>query len=235
MNDKKTIILRDVKVRENLLMKNVYLWMTLGLAITAAVSFGVSQSVTLIRFVLLNPLVTIAVFVAQIVLVIMLSGRVERLSKGAAIGIFLGYSALTGVTLSSIFIAYTGTSILTAFISAMAVFAGGAIYGAVTKKSLKSWGGFLTMGLFGLIIASLVNLIFPSSMLNLLVSVVGVVLFTGLTAWDSQRIADMNAQFGQDMTSEELTKIGILGALDLYLDFINIFLYLVRIFGRSDN
>ncbi len=235
MNDKKTIILRDVKVRENLLMKNVYLWMTLGLAITAAVSFGVSQSVTLIRFVLLNPLVTIAVFVAQIVLVIMLSGRVERLSKGAAIGIFLGYSALTGVTLSSIFIAYTGTSILTAFISAMAVFAGGAIYGAVTKKSLKSWGGFLSMGLFGLIIASLVNLIFPSSMLNLLVSVVGVVLFTGLTAWDSQRIADMNAQFGQDMTSEELTKIGILGALDLYLDFINIFLYLVRIFGRSDN
>ncbi len=235
MNDKKTIVLKDVKLRENALMKNVYLWMTLGLAITAATSFGVSQSVAMIRFFLLNPIVTIAVFIAQIVLVIMLSGRVERLSKGAAIGIFIGYSALTGITLSSIFIAYTGTSILTAFISALAVFAGGAIYGAVTKKSLKSWGAFLSMGLFGLIIASLVNLIFPSSMLNMLVSVVGVVLFTGLTAWDSQRIADMNAQFGQDMTSEELTKIGILGALDLYLDFINIFLYLVRIFGRSDN
>ena len=235
MNDKKTIVLKDVKLRENALMKNVYLWMTLGLAITAATSFGVSQSVAMIRFFLLNPIVTIAVFIAQIVLVIMLSGRVERLSKGAAIGIFIGYSALTGITLSSIFIAYTGTSILTAFISALAVFAGGAIYGAVTKKSLKSWGAFLSMGLFGLIIASLVNLIFPSSMLNMLVSVVGVVLFTGLTAWDSQRIADMNAQFGQDMTSEELTKIGILGSLDLYLDFINIFLYLVRIFGRSDN
>ena len=235
MNDKKTIVLKDVKLRENALMKNVYLWMTLGLAITSATSFGVSQSVAMIRFFLLNPIVTIAVFIAQIVLVIMLSGRVERLSKGAAIGIFIGYSALTGITLSSIFIAYTGTSILTAFISALAVFAGGAIYGAVTKKSLKSWGAFLSMGLFGLIIASLVNLIFPSSMLNMLVSVVGVVLFTGLTAWDSQRIADMNAQFGQDMTSEELTKIGILGALDLYLDFINIFLYLVRIFGRSDN
>ena len=235
MNDKKTIVLKDVKLRENALMKNVYLWMTLGLAITAATSFGVSQSVAMIRFFLLNPIVTIAVFIAQIVLVIMLSGRVERLSKGAAIGIFIGYSALTGITLSSIFIAYTGTSILTAFISALAVFAGGAIYGAVTKKSLKSWGAFLSMGLFGLIIASLVNLIFPSSMLNMLVSVVGVVLFTGLTAWDSQRIADMNALFGQDMTSEELTKIGILGSLDLYLDFINIFLDLVRIFGRSDN
>ena len=227
--------MRDVKLRENVLMKNVYLWMILGLAVTAGISFAVSQSITLMRFVLLNPLVTIGIFIAQIVLVVMLSGRVERLRTGSAIALFLGYSALTGVTLSSIFLAYTGTSIAIAFVSALSVFAGGAIYGAVTKKSLKSWGGFLTMGLFGLIVASFINLLFASSGLNFLVSIVGVVLFTGLTAWDSQRIADMNAQFGQDMTNEELTKIGILGALDLYLDFINIFLYLVRIFGRSDN
>lgn len=235
MNDKKAIVLRDVRLRENALMKNVYLWMILGLAVTAGISFAVSQSITLMRFVLLNPLVTIGIFIAQIVLVVMLSGRVERLRTGSAIALFLGYSALTGVTLSSIFLAYTGTSIAIAFVSALSVFAGGAIYGAVTKKSLKSWGGFLTMGLFGLIVASFINLLFASSGLNFLVSIVGVVLFTGLTAWDSQRIADMNAQFGQDMTNEELTKIGILGALDLYLDFINIFLYLVRIFGRSDN
>lgn len=235
MNEKKAIVMRDVKLRENVLMKNVYLWMILGLAVTAGISFAVSQSITLMRFVLLNPLVTIGIFIAQIVLVVMLSGRVERLRTGSAIALFLGYSALTGVTLSSIFLAYTGTSIAIAFVSALSVFAGGAIYGAVTKKSLKSWGGFLTMGLFGLIIASFINLLFASSGLNFLVSIVGVVLFTGLTAWDSQRIADMNAQFGQDMTNEELTKIGILGALDLYLDFINIFLYLVRIFGRSDN
>ncbi len=235
MNEKKAIVMRDVKLRENVLMKNVYLWMILGLAVTAGISFAVSQSITLMRFVLLNPLVTIGIFIAQIVLVVMLSGRVERLRTGSAIALFLGYSALTGVTLSSIFLAYTGTSIAIAFVSALSVFAGGAIYGAVTKKSLKSWGGFLTMGLFGLIVASFINLLFASSGLNFLVSIVGVVLFTGLTAWDSQRIADMNAQFGQDMTNEELTKIGILGALDLYLDFINIFLYLVRIFGRSDN
>ncbi len=235
MNEKKAIVMRDVKLRENILMKNVYLWMILGLAVTAGISFAVSQSITLMRFVLLNPLVTIGIFIAQIVLVVMLSGRVERLRTGSAIALFLGYSALTGVTLSSIFLAYTGTSIAIAFVSALSVFAGGAIYGAVTKKSLKSWGGFLTMGLFGLIVASFINLLFASSGLNFLVSIVGVVLFTGLTAWDSQRIADMNAQFGQDMTNEELTKIGILGALDLYLDFINIFLYLVRIFGRSDN
>ncbi len=235
MNEKKAIVMRDVKLRENALLKNVYLWMILGLAVTAGVSFAVSQSITLMRFVLLNPLVTIGVFVAQIVLVMMLSGRVERLQTGTAIALFLGYSALTGVTLSSIFLAYTGTSIAIAFVSALSVFAGGAIYGAVTKKSLKSWGGYLTMGLFGLIIASLINLFFASSGLNFLVSIVGVVLFTGLTAWDSQRIADMNAQYGADMTTEELTKIGILGALDLYLDFINIFLYLVRLVGRSDN
>lgn len=235
MNEKKAIVLRDVKLRENALMKNVYLWMILGLAVTAGISFAVSQSITLMRFVLLNPLVTIGVFVAQIVLVIMLSGRVETLRTGTAIGLFLGYSALTGVTLSSIFLAYTGTSIAVAFVSALSVFVGGAVYGAVTKKSLKSWGGYLTMGLFGLIIASLLNLFFVSSGLNFIVSIIGVILFTGLTAWDSQRIADMNSQYGADMTNEELTKIGILGALDLYLDFINIFLYLVRIVGRSDN
>ena len=235
MNDKKSIVLRDVKVRENALMKNVYLWMILGLAVTAGVSFAVSQSVTLMRFVLLNPHLTIGVLVAQIILVIMLSGRVERLRTGTAISLFIGYSALTGVTLSSIFLAFTGTSIAISFVSALSVFAAGAIYGAVTKKSLRSWGGFLTMGLFGLVIASLINMFFASSGLNFLVSIVGVVLFKALTAWDSQRIADMNAQYGQEMTSEELTKIGILGALDLYLDFINIFLYLLRIFGRSDN
>lgn len=235
MNEKKAIILRDVKLRENALMKSVYLWMILGLALTAGVSFGVSQSMTLVRYILFNPVVTIIVFIAQIALVMILSGRVERLSTGSAIALFLGYSALTGVTLSSIFIAYTRTSIAIAFVSALSVFAGGAIYGTVTKKSLKSWGGYLMMGLFGLIIASLLNMFFSSSAFNFLVSIVGVVLFTGLTAWDSQRIAEMNAQYGPDMTNEELTKIGILGALDLYLDFINIFLYLVRIFGRSDN
>lgn len=235
MNEKKSIVLRDVKIRENALMKSVYLWMILGLAITAAVAFFTSQSATLLRYLVLNPFVTIAVFIAQLVLVMVLSGRVERLSTGAATAIFLGYSALTGLTLSTIFLVYTGTSIFTAFIAALSVFAGGAIYGAVTKKDLRGIGGYLTMGLFGLIIASLLNMLFRLSALDFLISIVGVVLFTGLTAWDSQRIADINRQYGSEMTSEELTKIGILGALNLYLDFLNIFLYLLRIFGRSDN
>ena len=235
MSENKELVLRDVKLRENALMKNVYLWMILGLAVTAGIVFFVSTSEAALRFIFLNPIVTIAIFIAQLVLVMVLSGRVERLSTGAAVGTFLGYSALTGVTLSSIFLAYTGTSIAIAFMSALSVFIGGAIYGAVTKKDLRSWGGFLTMGLFGLIIASLLNMLFRSSGLDLIVSVIGVVLFTGLTAWDSQRVSDINREYGPSMTSEELTKLGILGALSLYLDFLNIFLYLVRIIGRSDN
>ncbi len=235
MSENKELILKDVKLRENALMKNVYLWMILGLAVTAGIAFFVSTSEAALRFIFLNPIVTIAIFIAQLVLVMVLSGRVERLSTGAAVGTFLGYSALTGVTLSSIFLAYTGTSIAIAFMSALSVFIGGAIYGAVTKKDLRSWGGYLTMGLFGLIIASLLNMLFRSSGLDLIVSVIGVVLFTGLTAWDSQRVSDINREYGPSMTSEELTKLGILGALSLYLDFLNIFLYLVRIVGRSDN
>lgn len=235
MSENKELILRDVKLRENALMKNVYLWMILGLAVTAGIAFFVSTSEAALRFIFLNPIVTIAIFIAQLVLVMVLSGRVERLSTGAAVGTFLGYSALTGVTLSSIFLAYTGTSIAIAFMSALSVFIGGAIYGAVTKKDLRSWGGYLTMGLFGLIIASLLNMLFRSSGLDLIVSVIGVVLFTGLTAWDSQRVSDINREYGPSMTSEELAKLGILGALSLYLDFLNIFLYLVRIIGRSDN
>lgn len=235
MSENKELILKDVKLRENALMKNVYLWMILGLAVTAGIAFFVSTSEAALRFIFLNPIVTIAIFIAQLVLVMVLSGRVERLSTGAAVGTFLGYSALTGVTLSSIFLAYTGTSIAVAFISALSVFVGGAVYGAVTKKDLRSWGGYLTMGLFGLIIASLLNMLFRSSGLDLIVSVIGVVLFTGLTAWDSQRVSDINREYGPSMTSEELTKLGILGALSLYLDFLNIFLYLVRIVGRSDN
>lgn len=235
MSENKELILKDVKLRENVLMKNVYLWMILGLAVTAGIAFFVSTSEAALRFIFLNPIVTIAIFIAQLVLVMVLSGRVERLSTGAAVGTFLGYSALTGVTLSSIFLAYTGTSIAIAFMSALSVFIGGAIYGAVTKKDLRSWGGYLTMGLFGLIIASLLNMLFRSSGLDLIVSVIGVVLFTGLTAWDSQRVSDINREYGPSMTSEELTKLGILGALSLYLDFLNIFLYLVRIVGRSDN
>ena len=233
--DNMDLILHDVKVRENVLLRNVYLWMFLGLLVTAAVAYAVASSITVLRLIYSNPLVTLVIFFAQLALVMVLSGRVEALRTSTAVGLFIGYSALTGLTLSTIFIAYTGETIAYAFLSAAAVFAGGAVYGTVTKRELKSWGGYITMALFGLILASLLNLFFRSSSFDLVVSLIAVILFTGLSAWDAQRVADMNRQYGQYMTREELTKIGILGALSLYLDFLNIFLYLLRLFGRSDN
>ena len=235
MSKDRSLILHDVSLRENVLLRNVYLWMMLGLAITAGVAFAVSNSMTLMRYVVLNPFVTIAVFIAELVMVMMLSGRVESMRTGTAIGTFIGYSALTGLTLSTIFIAYTGTTITLAFVSAIAVFGAGAIYGTLTKRDIRGMGSYLMMGLIGLIIASLLNLFMRSSGFDFIISIIGVLLFTGLSAWDARRVADINNQFGPDMTNEELTKIGILGALELYLDFLNIFLYLLRIFGRSSD
>ena len=117
----------------------------------------------------------------------------------------------------------------------IAVFGAGAIYGTLTKRDIRGMGSYLMMGLIGLIIASLLNLFMRSSGFDFIISIIGVLLFTGLSAWDARRVADINNQFGPDMTNEELTKIGILGALELYLDFLNIFLYLLRIFGRSSD
>ena len=235
MNNSKDVILHDVKIRENVLLRNVYLWMIAGLAVTAAVSFVLSTSASFIRFFYTNPMVVIAAFIAELVLVMVLSGRIERLRTGSAIALFLAYSAVTGLTLTSIFIVYARTTLVLAFVSAASVFAAGAIYGAVTKKDLRGIGGYLSMAMIGMLVALLINMFLGSSTLDLLISAVGVLLFTGLTAWDSQKISDMNRSYGTMMTNEELTKIGILGALDLYLDFLNIFLYLLRIFGRSSD
>ena len=182
MNNSKDVILHDVKIRENVLLRNVYLWMIAGLLVTTAVSFALSRSLSFIQFFYSNPMVMVGAFIAELVLVMALSGRIERLRTGSAIALFIAYSAVTGMTLTS-----------------------------------------------------LINMFLGSSALDLLISAVGVLLFTGLTAWDSQKIADMNRSYGSMMTNEELTKIGILGALDLYLDFLNIFLYLLRIFGRSSD
>ncbi len=235
MNTNNDLILKNVKARENALFRNVYLWMTVGLAITAAVSYGLSQSATFVRFFYTNPVLTIIAFIVEIALVMVLSARIEKLSTGSAIAIFVAYAAVTGMTFTSIFLAYTGVSIASAFLSATAVFAAGAVYGTVTKKSLKNWSGYLFMGLIGLLIASLVNMFLRSSSFDFIISIIGVLLFVGLTAWDSQKISDMNNTFGSVMSKEELTKISILGALDLYLDFLNIFLYLLRLFGRSSD
>ena len=227
-------MLTNVEARQNVYLKKVYLWMALGLGVTALAAFLTAASPSIVKFIYSNPFVTILCFVLEIAFVFILSGRLEKLSVGACFGLFFGYSFVTGVTFSSILLVYAGTNVITlSFVTASAVFGVAAIYGSVTKKSIKGWGGWIMMGLISLIVVSLVNIFIGSSRLEMLISGVGVILFAFLTAWDSQKLMDMNRNCGPYMTQDELSKLSIMGALDLYLDFINIFLYLVRLFGSA--
>lgn len=227
-------MLTNVDARQNVYLKKVYLWMALGLGVTALTAFLTAASPSIVKFIYSNPFVTILCFVLEIAFVFILSGRLEKLSVGACFGLFFGYSFVTGVTFSSILLVYAGTNVITlSFVTASAVFGVAAIYGSVTKKSIKGWGGWIMMGLISLIVVSLVNIFIGSSRLEMLISGVGVILFAFLTAWDSQKLMDMNRNCGPYMTQDELSKLSIMGALDLYLDFINIFLYLVRLFGSA--
>lgn len=224
----------SISFRENALLTRVYGWMAGGLGLTALIAWAFAQSEVLMRYVVANPIFLIAIIIGEFAAVITLSGRIERLQKGTAIACFLIYSALTGITFSSLVVAYTGTDIISkAFISAAAVFIGSSLYGIFTKKNIRRWSQLLFGALFGMIIAMAMNLFFRSSMLDLGISVAGVVLFTGLAAWDTNKIVSLNRYYGDSLTDDEMTKLSIMGALDLYLDFINIFLYLVKLFARS--
>lgn len=228
-------VLTNVAARENVLLKKVYLWMTLGLVITAAVAIGVGSSEALLRTFALNPVAVIILCATQLAFVFILSSRIERLSFGAAVALFLGYSALTGVTFSTLFALYIGTGIIQkAFISTAVVFVVASLYGLFTRRAVQSWGSWLFVGLISILIASLFNLFIGSSKLDFIISIVGILLFAGITIWDTNKIKAMNDRFGLEMSSEELSKISIMGALDIYLDVINIFLYFVRIYANSD-
>ena len=227
-------MLTNVEARQNVYLKKVYLWMALGLGVTALTAFLTAASPSIVKFIYSNPFVTILCFVLELAFVFILSGRLEKLSVGACFGLFFGYSFVTGVTFSSILLVYAGTNVITlSFVTASAVFGVAAIYGSVTKKSIKGWGGWIMMGLISLIVVSLVNIFIGSSRLEMLISGVGVILFAFLTAWDSQKLMDMNRNCGPYMTQDELSKLSIMGALDLYLGCINIVLYLVRLFGSA--
>ena len=171
--------------------------------------------------------------IAELGLVFYTTARIQRLSLTTATTLFIIYSALNGVTLSSIFMVYAMTSIAKVFFITAGTFGVMALYGSVTKTDLSKFGNLFLMALFGLIIATVANLFIKSSGFDLILSYIGVVLFVGLTAWDSQQIKRaLSMQAGLD---ESAQKVALLGALELYLDFINLFLYLLRIFGRSDN
>lgn len=225
-------ILSTPKARVNGLLKNVYLWMTAALALTAIVSYGVANSEMLLAS-LYNSGIMLVVVVAQFVLVLFLSSRLERLSIGAAVGSFIAYSILNGIMLSSVFIVYASLTVTRAFFTTALMFAGMSLYAMFAKRDLASWGSILIMALWGILIASLVNMFFRSESIYYLMSIVGVVVFAGLTAWDTQKLMGINASYGYDIDEETFVKISIIGALSLYLDFINIFLYVLRILGSS--
>ncbi len=205
-----------------------FVWMFAGLLLTAAVAWLVQSNSRLVE---MAASLYLPVVIGQFALVVVISAAINRLSALTALLLFFVYAATMGVTLSFIFIAYQFGSIATAFLSASAMFGGAALYGAVTKRSLASIGGFLIMGLIGIIAASFLNLlIFKSSTFDLGISIAGVLVFVGLTAWNVQRIArgDFVALTGS------MEKGAVLAALNLYLDFINLFLFMLRILGRRD-
>ncbi len=214
-------------------LAKVFNWMAIGLGVTAFVAFAVASSETAVQFFYVNRSMLFMVMLAEIGLVIYLSARIDKLEAGTATSLFLLYSALNGITLSWILLLYTATSVATTFLVTAGMFGSMAVYGYVTKKDLSSWGSFLFMGLIGIILASLVNFFVQSSMMSWVISGIGVVVFTGLTAYDVQRISQMG--LGAMSGSEgAVKKMAILGALTLYLDFINLFLMLLRFLGNRD-
>ena len=210
-------------------MVRVYNWMTAGLGITGFMAMWVANSETLLRIVFGNPIVPIVLIVAQIGLVFYLAARVHHMSASKAQGVFILYAGLTGITFSAIFLVYTAASITSTFLVTAGTFGAMSFYGYTTKKDLTSWGSFLFMGLIGIVIASVVNMFMQSAAIYWIVTYAGVLIFVGLTAYDTQKIKEMNI-LGNEGTDED-TKEAISGALTLYLDFINLFLMLLRIMG----
>ena len=220
------------EVMVNDFVRSVYNWMAVGLALTGAMAFYVSQNLELLR-IISSPLIQIVLFVAIIGLVVSISGMVNRMSAGTATGLFVVYSSLMGVLLSPIFIVYTQASIASTFFICAGTFVGCSIYGWTTKRDLTSLGGFFMMGLIGIIIASVVNIFIRSSAMYYLIGYIGVIVFVGLTAYDTQKLKNMALTQPAGLDGAVVRKGAILGALSLYLDFINLFLMLLRIFGHS--
>ena len=211
-------------------LRRVYWWMTVGLGVTGLAAWMVANSVSLQRLIFGNSLVFFGLVIAELVLVFSLSARVERMSLQGASATFLIYSLLNGLTLSGILLLYTASSVAGVFFITGGTFAATSLWAYTTRRDLSSFGSFFFMGLIGLIIASLVNGFLRNPALDWAISYVGVFIFVGLTAYDTQRLTLMGATGFSDEAAT--TKGAIVGALALYLDFVNLFLMLLRIFGR---
>lgn len=219
------------QVRLNTFLRNVYGWMAAALALTGFVALAVTRTPGLQRAIFGNPVIFFGLIIGEVVLVMVLAARVQRMSAATATAVFIGYSALNGLTLSMVFLAYTSASVAQAFFVTAGVFGVMTIYGFVTKTDLSRLGNILGMALIGFIIATVVNIFLRSEGLYWIITYAGVLIFTGLVAYDTQQIKKMAlAGAGDDESGQ---KLAIMGALKLYLDFINLFLLLLRILGRQ--
>ncbi|WP_373499469.1 Bax inhibitor-1/YccA family protein [Desulfococcus sp.] len=221
------------QVRVNSFIQSVYNWMAVGLGLTGFTAFFVAGSPAMMQLIFGNRLLFFGLIIAELVLVFTLSARVGKMQASTATGIFVLYAVLNGLTLSVIFLAYTASSIASTFFICAGTFLACSIYGMMTKRDLTSMGGFLMMGLIGIIIASVVNMFMQSSGMAMIISYIGVLVFVGLTAYDTQKLKQMAMTQPDGLDAAVVRKGAIIGALSLYLDFINLFLMLLRIFGGS--
>jgi len=226
------VLSQEIAEEQRRFMLSVYNWMMVALLVTTGVAYYVSTSQTMIEIMFGNPFVFYGLFIAELFAVGSLALAVRKMSATTAMLVFIGYALLNGLTLSFIFLVYTQAAITSAFFTSAAMFGAMSFYGYTTKRDLTSWGSFFFMGLIGIVIGSVVNIFWANSILYWLVTYIGVFVFVGLTAYDTQKIKNMNI-VGNEGTDED-KKEAIMGALTLYLDFINLFLMLLRIFGRKD-
>ena len=222
----------DVSEAFPVLMRKVYVWMTLALAITGFTAYGVATSPGILQAIYTNQILFWGLVIAEFALVFGVSAAINRLSLTTATLMFILYSVINGALLSYIFLAYTASSVATVFFITAGTFGAMALIGYTTKADLSSMGKILFMALIGLIIATIVNVFVKSDGLTMILSYVGVLIFVGLTAYDTQKIKQMLLQAPD--ASEGAQKMALLGALTLYLDFVNLFIYLLRIFGKRE-
>ncbi|OQY35091.1 MAG: hypothetical protein B6241_02885 [Spirochaetaceae bacterium 4572_59] len=219
--------------QDRTILKNVYLWMTAGLFLTAMVArsfVGTALFYQLMR----NPMLMFGLIIGELVLVFRLSSRIMKMSVQSAVISFCVYAALNGINLSSIFLMYGLGTVYNAFFATATMFGAISLYAVTTKRDLSGMSHYLMMGLIGLIAASLVNFFLRSSGLDYLISYAGVILFTALTAYDTQMIKNMSRNMSSRSNENDFIKLSIMGALKLYLDFINMFLFILRIMGRRN-
>jgi hypothetical protein len=212
-------------------LAKVFNWMAIGLGLTGIVAYFTAH--TGLALAIISSPIFFILIIGELGLVFYLSARIEKMQASTASSLFVGYSVLNGLTLSVIFLAYTDSSIAGTFFITAGMFGAMAVYGLVTKRDLSGWGSFLFMGLIGIIIASVVNIFLNNSAMHWMISMIGVLIFTGLTAYDVQRIKKIGEEGIMTQRHEAIRKGSIMGALALYLDFINLFLMLLRFFGGS--